>query len=182
MATEEKKKSIFGKAVDALTSRDEEEALAVAQEQLDEVQKQLEQAKQEAEKAKAQAANASEQTKAEAEKAIADAEKRAKEAEMKAKGLMDQIAQKRRIEEQKKDFERRLQKKDAQEAKFIAEHTLTAEETLSHLSLKYYGHATKPYWMVIYEANKDVIGDNPNRVHAGLEIKIPELPEELKDK
>jgi nucleoid-associated protein YgaU len=75
-----------------------------------------------------------------------------------------------------------MQEKEAQEPKYIAEHTLTAEETLSHLSLKYYGHATKPYWMVIYEANKDVIGDNPNRVRPGLEIKIPELPEELKDK
>jgi nucleoid-associated protein YgaU len=73
-------------------------------------------------------------------------------------------------------------KLQAAQPKFIAEHTLTAEETLSHLALKYYGHATKPYYMVIYEANKDVIGENPNRVRPGLKIKIPELPTELKDK
>jgi len=60
--------------------------------------------------------------------------------------------------------------------KFIAEHTLAANETLSHLALKYYGHATPPYWKQIYEANKEVIGDNPNRVQIGMVIKIPELP------
>jgi nucleoid-associated protein YgaU len=70
----------------------------------------------------------------------------------------------------------------AAKKKFIAEHTLTSEETLSHLSLKYYGSATKPYWMVIYEANKDVIGDNPNRVHSGMVLKIPELPPNLEKK
>jgi len=182
MATEDKKKGIFDKALDAVSSRDEKEALEEAQKQLEALQKQLETAKQEAEKAKAQAVNASDQMKSQAEKAITEAEKRAKEAEMKAKALMDQIAQKKRIEEQKKDFERRMQEKEAAKPKFIAEHVLTADETLSHLSLKYYGHATKPYWMVIYEANKDVIGDNPNRVRPGLEIKIPELPDDLKDK
>jgi nucleoid-associated protein YgaU len=182
MATDKEKKGIFGKAIDAMTSRDEKAALEEAQQQMEEVQKQLEEAKKEAARAKAQASSASSQMKAEAEKAIAEAEKRAAEAEAKAKTLADKIAREDRLEQQRKDFERRMQQKEAAAPKFIAEHTLTAEETLSHLSLKYYGHATKPYWMVIYEANKDVIGDNPNRVRPGLEIKIPELPEELKDK
>lgn len=66
--------------------------------------------------------------------------------------------------------------------KIIATHKLTADETLSHLSLKYYGHATRDYWMVIYEANKEQIGDNPAHVRVGMEIKIPELPENLKEK
>jgi nucleoid-associated protein YgaU len=35
---------------------------------------------------------------------------------------------------------------------------------------------------VIYEANKDVIGDNPNRVHSGMVLKIPELPPNLEKK
>ena len=182
MATENEKKGIFGKAIDAISSRDEKEALEEAQKQLEEVQKQLEEAKKEAARAKAQASSASSQMKSEAEKAIAEAEKRAAEAEAKAKALADKIAREDRLEKQREDFERRMQQKEAAGPKIIAEHTLTAEETLSHLSLKYYGHATKPYWMVIYEANKDVIGDNPNRVRPGLEIKIPELPEELKDK
>jgi nucleoid-associated protein YgaU len=66
--------------------------------------------------------------------------------------------------------------------KIIAKHKLTSEETLSHLSLKYYGHATRDYWMVIYEANKDQIGDNPAHVRVGMEILIPELPDNLKAK
>ena len=60
-----------------------------------------------------------------------------------------------------------------------AEHTVKDGDTLSHLALKYYGHATKPYWMVIYEANKTLIGDNPNKVKLGITLKIPELPPEL---
>ena len=61
------------------------------------------------------------------------------------------------------------------EPEYIAEHTLAPGETLSHLALKYYGSAVKEKWMVIYEANKDVIGDNPNRVRAGTVLKIPKL-------
>ena len=68
----------------------------------------------------------------------------------------------------------------AAQAQILATHTLTADETLSHLSLKYYGHATKKYWKIIYDANKDVIGPNPNAVRPGLVIKIPVLPETLK--
>ncbi len=67
--------------------------------------------------------------------------------------------------------------KKAVKQEYMAEHTLTAEETLSHLSLKYYGSAIKDKWMIIYEANKDVIGDNPNHVAPGMVLKIPKLPE-----
>ena len=60
--------------------------------------------------------------------------------------------------------------------KFIAEHTVSGDDTLSHIALKYYGSAAKEKWMVIYEANKAVIGDNPNKVRPGQVLKIPELP------
>ena len=63
--------------------------------------------------------------------------------------------------------------KSAQE--YIAEHTIAAGETLSHVALKYYGSAAKDKWMPIYEANKGVIGDNPNRVSVGMVLKIPKL-------
>lgn len=63
----------------------------------------------------------------------------------------------------------------------IAEHTVGGGDTLSHIALKYYGHATKPYWMVIYEANKDLIGDDPNKVKRGITLQIPELPPDLKE-
>lgn len=60
---------------------------------------------------------------------------------------------------------------------FIAEHTVASGETLSHISLKYYNSAAKPKYMVIYEANKDVIGDNPNIIVPGQVLKIPKLKE-----
>jgi len=72
-------------------------------------------------------------------------------------------------------------KEAAEKANTKTMHTLTDEETLSHLSLKYYGHATEPYWRLIYDANKATIGDNPNHVAPGMELRIPELPEDMKD-
>jgi nucleoid-associated protein YgaU len=65
--------------------------------------------------------------------------------------------------------------------KVIAEHTVVGGDTLSHISLNYYGSASKPYWMVIYQANQDLIGDNPNKLKRGLTLKIPKLPAELKE-
>lgn len=65
--------------------------------------------------------------------------------------------------------------KPAAGAKVKAQHTVAAGETLSDLALKYYGSAAKEKWMAIYEANKAVIGDNPNVIKPGQELKIPEL-------
>lgn len=64
--------------------------------------------------------------------------------------------------------------------KFIAEHTVAAGETLSHLAMKYYGHSAPTYWKHIYEANKVVIGDNPSLIQVGMVIRIPELPSDFK--
>jgi nucleoid-associated protein YgaU len=64
----------------------------------------------------------------------------------------------------------------APKVEYIAEHVMKPDETLSHLALKYYGSAVREKWMIIYEANKDVIGDNPAHVHPGTVIKIPKLP------
>ncbi len=58
---------------------------------------------------------------------------------------------------------------------YMAEHTVVSGETLSHISLKYYKSAVKPKYMVIYEANKAVIGDNPNMIKPGMVLKIPKL-------
>jgi nucleoid-associated protein YgaU len=54
-------------------------------------------------------------------------------------------------------------------------HTVAADETLSHIALKYYGSAAKEKWMVIYEANQDVIGDNPNIIRRGMELFVPDI-------
>lgn len=65
--------------------------------------------------------------------------------------------------------------KNQSKVEYIAEHTMKADETLSHLALKYYGSAIREKWMVIYEANKDVIGPNPAHVKPGTVLKIPKL-------
>ena len=44
-------------------------------------------------------------------------------------------------------------------------------DTLSHISLAMYGSATK--WMPIYEANRDVIGENHDRLKVGMKLTIP---------
>jgi len=62
--------------------------------------------------------------------------------------------------------------------KYMAEHTVVAGETLGDISLKYYGSAVKEKYMLIYEANKALIGDNPNIIRPGQVLKIPELPKE----
>jgi nucleoid-associated protein YgaU len=56
-------------------------------------------------------------------------------------------------------------------------HIVEPDETLSHIALKYYGSAAKEKWMIIYEANKDVIGENPNIIRRGMELFIPDLDE-----
>ena len=81
-------------------------------------------------------------------------------------------------EEARKKAMGRMMKEDLEftPKKFMAEHTVKADETLSHIALKYYGSAVKDKWMIIYEANKAVIGDDPGRIRPGQVLKIPELP------
>jgi hypothetical protein len=64
----------------------------------------------------------------------------------------------------------------SQPPKIMKIHTLKGHETWTHLSLRYYGYTTEPYWRLIYEANKDMVGDDYRRIWGGMEIKIPELP------
>ena len=77
--------------------------------------------------------------------------------------------------DKKAEFERK-----AALLKIKAEHKVAAGDTLGGLALKYYGKTSKDYWMLIYEANKALIGDNPNIIKAGTVLKVPELPEEMK--
>lgn len=61
------------------------------------------------------------------------------------------------------------------EGKAEKKHVVESGETLSHIALKYYGSAAKEKWMAIYEANKGVIGENPNRIKTGQELVIPDI-------
>ena len=56
---------------------------------------------------------------------------------------------------------------------FIAEHTVVPGDNLSFISEKYYG--TQANFRILYEANKDVIGDNMNLIKPGQVLKIPKL-------
>jgi nucleoid-associated protein YgaU len=60
--------------------------------------------------------------------------------------------------------------------KIIATYKVRDTDTLSGIALKFYGSAIRDYWMVIYENNKAVIGNNPGVIHPGTELNIPELP------
>jgi nucleoid-associated protein YgaU len=47
-------------------------------------------------------------------------------------------------------------------------YTVQAGDSLSKI-----GAHHKVSWHAIYEANKDLIGDNPDKIHPGQELKIP---------
>jgi LysM repeat protein len=46
-------------------------------------------------------------------------------------------------------------------------------DVLSKISQKYYGHGTKTYYMKIYNANKKIIGPDPDRISPGMKLLIP---------
>lgn len=65
------------------------------------------------------------------------------------------------------------QKELMKEAKEVKKHTVVAGDTLSSISKKYYDDIGK--YMKIYEANKDLIGDNPDLIKPGQILVIPKL-------
>jgi nucleoid-associated protein YgaU len=63
----------------------------------------------------------------------------------------------------------------------VIKHVWTKEDTYADLAFRYYGSIKEPYWRLIYNHNKQIIGNHPN-IRVGLEIEIPPLPEDLKKK
>jgi len=136
-------------------------------------------------RAQAAAAAAERRAKAEAAKAAAAkaaAEKARKDAEAKKKADEEAAKRQAAADKARAEAKARLDAKaaelEAARAKAeatLTEHTVVAGETLSHISLKYYSSAAKDKYMVIYEANKDVIGDNPNVIRPGQVLRIPKL-------
>jgi nucleoid-associated protein YgaU len=83
------------------------------------------------------------------------------------------------LEERKKEI---IARREAAKPKLITTYTVTEDTpTLSHISLKFYGHATKPYWMYLLEHNTEALKGSEKRVRIGMQLEIPELPDELKD-
>lgn len=153
-----KKKTLFDKAIDAVSNRDEKAA--------------AEAAKLEAEKSKLAA------DKANREAAALRAKVAAQEANEKMKAQAAERAAQVKAFAEKAAAE----KAAAEAAKNVKKYVLQEGETWSHVALKFYGHATPPYWQIIIDANKATVGEDYRRIWAGMEIIIPELPEELKDK
>lgn len=199
MSQQEKGKNIFQQAVNAVSNRDEKEALEAQLKRAEELEqkvaettKKLTETEQRAAQTEKKLAEAQAKiTQLTADLTKAQAELQTSRSDLvTAKNTVTVTQQKlaaTNVELQKYvNAEQAKKIADAAEAasraQIMAEHTLKADETLSHLSLKYYGSAYEPYWRVIYEANKELIGDNPARVRPGMVIQIPVLPEELKKK
>ncbi len=58
---------------------------------------------------------------------------------------------------------------------FFAEHTVQSGDTLYKIAEQYYGKGKGMSYKQIHEANRDVIGDNPDVIHPGQELKLPFL-------
>ena len=52
-------------------------------------------------------------------------------------------------------------------------YTVAMGDTLSHIAKELYGKAGK--WHAIYDANREVIGDNPDKIYPGQVLKIPAI-------
>ncbi len=117
------------------------------------------------------------------EKAAAEATKLAADkARREAAALRAKRASEERVKKLKEASAARLAEQKAAAAKPVVKYVLKEGDTWTHVSLKFYGHTTEPYWRPIYEANKAMVGDDYRRIRPGMELIIPELPAELKDK
>ena len=65
--------------------------------------------------------------------------------------------------------------KPAPAPEYIGEYTVVAGDSMGAIAAKYYGSAVEEKWMAIYEANKELIGDNPRLIQPGQTLKIPKL-------
>ena len=98
-------------------------------------------------------------------------EKKEPLASQKARDLMEEMVERKGLHRPQRVAPK------PEKAEFLAEHTVVAGDSLSAIASRYYKSAAKEKWMAIYEANKELIGDNPSLIRAGQVLKIPQLPE-----
>jgi nucleoid-associated protein YgaU len=156
-----KKKTIFDRAIDAVSNRDEKAA---------------------AEKAVAEAEAAKKENAALKAKMAADQANAKMRAEAAARATAAKAAADKAAAEKAAAEKAAAEKAAAEAAAKVQKYVLKEGETWSHVALKFYGHATPPYWQILIDANKATVGEDYHRIWAGMEIVIPELPEELKKK
>lgn len=135
-----------------------------------------ENAKRVAEAAQKKAESEARKAEYEAKKVAQEAREKIEEAKEAAKEKAEELAEKREVIS-KRDL---IEKEVAGKAAYIDSYTVTADDTLSHIAARFYGKATPPYYKLIYEHNKEVIGDNMNIIIPGQVLRIPALPDDLK--
>ena len=174
MADKKEKKGILGKAVDALSSKDEKEEIS-------RLEAELAEAKKEAEASKKAIKSLLDQN-VESKQDKTEAERKAAKAEAKIAALQQSLSV-----HAKKDREERLREHkhkldELSKPAIITTHTVESNnQTLSHIALKYYKHATPPYWKYLLENNMEVLKGSEKNVRMGMKLVIYELPDELKD-
>ena len=173
MADKEKKESIFKKAANALSSKDEKETIA-------ELEAELEAAKKDADAAK-KAINDLLKQNTEAQKGNSTADAKAKAAEKRIAELetkLKNLTAKKQVGASKASI---LGNKLDKPAIITVHEVESNNQTLSHVALKFYKHATPPYWKYLLEHNKEVLKGSEKNIRMGMKLEIPELPEDLKD-
>ena len=187
---DDEKKGLFKKIGDALSNKDEIAAAEAAKIEAAAAEATAKAEKMRQEAMQRSAERAKKEAQAVAEKAKLQAEKVKLEAEQAKKKAMEDLEAKR-LEFQKKQDAAELQELRAAEAKRKADeaekakyikHVWNKDDTYASLAFKHYGSIQEPFWRLIYNHNKAIIGDHPNNIRNGLEIEIPPLPEELKKK
>lgn len=168
MAENEEKKGLFKKAADALSSKDEKETIGKLEAELEASKKAIN---------SLMAQNVD--VKKDSGEAVKEAEKKVAELEAQLKSMKNKDV----MEERKQQLADRLSRLEAnKKPEIITVHMVESNnQTLSHVALKYYNHATPPYWQYLLEHNKEVLGGSEKNIRMGMKLEIPELPEELKD-
>ena len=175
------RKEAAAKAEEARKDAEAKERLEKAREEAQARQKEAEQ-KEQLEKARAEAEARKKEAdqKERLETAREEAEARQKESQARKEAEAKAEEERLRAAAEAKAREEAARAEAAKQAaaaprfrEFIAEHTVVAGDNLSFISQKYYG--TQANFRLIYEANKDVIGDNMSLIRPGQKLRIPKL-------
>jgi chromosome segregation ATPase len=167
MAEEKDKKGFLGKAMGAFSSKDEKEEIASLEKELADAKK---------------AIKSLMKQNVESKQDKSEVKREAEKAEKKIAALEQKLKQYEKDEHEKKLEERKAKLEKLSKPNIIATHTVASyDETLSHVALKYYKHATPPYWKYLLEHNKEVLEGSEKNIRKGMELEIPELPDDLKD-
>ena len=181
------RKDYLRKLSDALSEKDRlaarkaaKEDDATAEARVKNAKMRQEAIKRSAERAKKEAVEAAEEA-AEKVKLEADQAKQKAMENLEAKRAEFQEKQDAAELKQLRAAEAKRKTEEVEKAKYV-KHVWNRDDTYASLAFKYYGSIQEPYWRLIYNHNKEIIGDHPNNIRNGLEIEIPPLPDELKKK